>query len=156
MINFYELHNNNNKESLLNYSKENCIFLDVLRDLDYWGEPEYSKEIIDVVSGNKKFEKILLNINDSYLCVKYARFILGGRFIEAEDIILCNVDDLYEYIIYVVRKPFYKGHKFLSQSAQYSYYYAIQILNHRFVEAENIIKNSGFRYLYENCFKIKL
>lgn len=88
------------------------------------------------------------------IAYSYAKEILNGPFPEAEDgIAYSEPRVIFYYAKCCIKGKFEKGEKLLSQSLWHSCRYAKEVLNDRFLIAENAIMSSEYKERYINFVK---
>jgi hypothetical protein len=100
---------------------------------------------------NRKIIEVLLPyIRNPQLIYEYACYIVKGKVSdELEDIIAQSADYSYFYAYNILKGPFVKGEDAIAQSSYYSYYYARDVLKGPFPKGEDAIaKNAQFSYWY--------
>jgi len=90
---------------------------------------------------------------DPYYSYDYAREIIKGRWIEGEDTIKTDPYRAYEYACYVIKGRWLEAEDIIKTDAQASYQYARDVIKGRWEEAEDIIKTDPlFWKLYQEEF----
>jgi len=161
-MNFYEYHNE--PEELIFYSVKFSVKMEKKVELDkFWGRyfPRYINKDFNFLTSNAEasfvyahseledssFEKgedaIATNAEYSY---KYANHVLNGVFKKGENVMA--KDPIYSYMYAkLLSKPFPEGEDAIAVHAIYAYNYAMDILNARFEQGEDAIKNKeGGKY----------
>ena len=92
------------------------------------------------------YENILLEPSYIY---EYARYIIKGRWLRAEPIIMKNSGWAYEYARDILKKRWEEAEEYVIKSPRYAYLYARDVMKNRWREAEPyIIKNPELAYWY--------
>ena len=87
---------------------------------------------------------------DPHWAAYYAKYIIKGRWIEAEEeYIKKDSRSAYYYAIHVIKGRWLEAEEYIKKDPIYAYWYAENIIKGRWIEAEEIIKNdpeSAYNY----------
>jgi len=110
-------------------------------------EAYYKCRVISNYRRNKYLEQHI--INDPEYAYRYAREVIKGRWIEAEEIIKNNTKNAYLYAIFIIENRWKKAEEFIKKDPQYAYLYAKYVIKDRWKQAEiYIIKSPMCSYMY--------
>jgi hypothetical protein len=99
----------------------------------------------------KEHEEIILK--SGYWSYKYARNIIKGRWLIAEDLICDHHALSFDYAVHVIKGRFEKGEKAISLRFEYAYPYAVDVLNGPFPQCHPYIFDSENKEDYIDFLK---
>ena len=123
MINFYKLYNKVGLDK-----EEYDPLFDKLDEVEYTNDLELIAHII------KK---------DSWYAYRYARYVMKGRWVEAEPYIMKTTCGAYYYARRVINGRWKEAEPCIMEDPDYAYSYARYVINGRWLEAEPIIEDDG-------------
>ena len=104
--------------------------------------------------------KLIEAINEqgiAWALCRYARYVVKGRWPEAEPYIMKNPKTAYRYALCVIKGRWLEAEPYIKKNPEQACHYAYYILEGRWPEAESYMqKNPFFTYLYSCRFKVRL
>jgi hypothetical protein len=114
-------------------------------------DPEYAYRYAKYVIKGRFIEAEDYIKKDSEYAYKYAHYIVKGRWNEAEPYIIKDPYWAYEYALDVIKGRFTEAEEYIKKDPRYAYRYAIDVIKGRWIEAEDIIKKDTWSaYHYAN------
>jgi hypothetical protein len=92
------------------------------------------KKCIKSGKRNKKLEQVIINFNYTNWAYHYARFIIKGRWIEAEKFIKKDSHTAYLYALNIIKGRWEEAEKAISDRPQWASLYASEIIKGKLPE----------------------
>lgn len=134
MLNLYTLHNRKEKlDYYLDYNRLLCQLEDGL-------VPDDLSLILPIIK------------KDPYYAYYYAKWVIGGRWIEAEGIIMRMSNSAYLYAHDILKRRWIEAEPIIMMDSEFAYWYASYIIKDRWIEAEPIIEGNAH---YWDCYCLR-
>jgi len=112
-------------------------------------DPNYSYRYAKYVIKGRWPEAEPVILTDPHCSISYAKYVIKGRWPEAEPVIMTDAQWSCWYAMDVVKGRWPEGERAIMQDPNYSYRYARDVIKGRWPEAEPVImKNGHYSYLY--------
>jgi len=122
------------------YSIDDILLIFTYYELEQY---PYAKKLL--------LKKYRNNPPDLYYCAKE---IIGGRWLEAEPMLMTSTEYTYLYSRHVIKGRWPEAELMIMANLAYAYYYARYVIKGRWLEAEPTIMNDSYLWqFYKDCFK---
>jgi hypothetical protein len=100
------------------------------------------KEDIKIIKTLKNWDEFLAHEKANYWLYWYAKYIVKGRWPEAEKYIVKNLEWTYYYAMSVIKGRWPEAEKYIIKDPLWACFYARDVIKGRWPEAEKIIKSN--------------